>query len=440
MFVYEYMSGLVESVRGDSNEPFDPYKFRKVAHPTTYMETMIHLLKGSIGAGILAMPDACRRVGIIIAIIGIIFIGGFATYCLQLMIYSEVEVCRRHRRGYMAYSKCMKLAILEGPKWFRCSSGFFYFLVEFMLILWQLGVCSIYFVFVAQNLKQVFDYYGMTISLRLMITYLLPMEIVVNLVKNLKLLTPMSTFSNAVTLAGMGLIMFYLIEDDLEYDDSKLQLKELTDIPQFIGTTLFAMEAVGVVLALEYNMENPRRFVGLCGLLSIGMIIILSLFVLMGVPGYFKYGDETKASITLNLPQEQKKAQAAKVAFSLALFFSFPLQNFVAYELIWRKLKKRSPSLATKGSDYLLRIALVLVPYAPAVSIPKLGPFISLMGALCLSLLAIVFPGIMDMCLWYPNNYGAAKYKLLRDIFIIFFGLICLFSGVYVSILEFIND
>lgn len=47
---------------------------------------MIHLLKGSIGAGILAMPEACRRVGIIIGVIGIVLIGGFATYCLQLMV------------------------------------------------------------------------------------------------------------------------------------------------------------------------------------------------------------------------------------------------------------------------------------------------------------------------------------------------------------------
>lgn len=69
---------------------------------------------------------------------------------------------------------------------------------------------------------------------------------------------------------------------------------------------VFNGDACAQVLALEYNMEDPKRFVGACGLLTVGMVIILSLFVLMGVPGYFKYGDETKASITLNLPQEQK--------------------------------------------------------------------------------------------------------------------------------------
>lgn len=53
-------------------------------------------------------------------------------------------------------------------------------------------------------------------------------------------------------------------------------------------------------------MERPERFVGICGLLTIGMLIILGLFIVIGVAGYLKYGDEVKASITLNLPQHEK--------------------------------------------------------------------------------------------------------------------------------------
>lgn len=53
-------------------------------------------------------------------------------------------------------------------------------------------------------------------------------------------------------------------------------------------------------------MENPKQFVGLFGLFNIGMVIIMSLYLLMGIFGYLKYGDDVKASITLNLPQDQK--------------------------------------------------------------------------------------------------------------------------------------
>lgn len=67
------------------------------------------------------------------------------------------------------------------------------------------------------------------------------------LVKDLKLLTPFSSISNIATLFGFVLVFFYLIEDDVTIDEEKMQLKDFSDIPVFIGTTLFALEAVGVV-------------------------------------------------------------------------------------------------------------------------------------------------------------------------------------------------
>lgn len=75
-----------------------------------------------------------------------------------------------------------------------------------------------------------------------------------------------------------------------------------------------------------------------------------------------------------------------------------------------------------------------------AVAVPHLGPFISLFGAFCLSLLGIIFPGLMDLCIWYPNNYGVLHYKCIRDVFIMIIGIACLFSGCYTSVVEIIAE
>lgn len=77
-----------------------------------------------------------------------------------------------------------------------------------------------------------------------------------------------------------------------------------------------------------------------------------------------------------------------------------------------------------------------LVAVGMAVAAPNLGAFMGLLGALCLSMVAILFPAVMDICIYYPNQYGNLNYKLLIDIFIIIFGIICCCSGVYTSLLE----
>ncbi|CAK1554054.1 unnamed protein product [Leptosia nina] len=438
MFVYEFMAGLVDTITGDDDESYDPHQHRKVEKPTSYSDTMIHLLKGSIGAGVLAMPNAVQRVGILGSIFMMILIGAFAAYCMHLLISAQYTLCKKTRRGYLAYPRSMYLAVQDGPPCLRWAAAPLYYFVDVVLIMWQLGICCIYCVFVSENVKQVFDFYGREMSLRAHLCVLLAPLALLGLLKDLKLMTPLSTISNIVTMLGFILVFFYLIEDDVQVDEEKLNFKSVEDVPVFIGIALFALEAVGVVLALEYNMENPKRFVGICGLFNIGMIIILSLYISMGVFGYLKYGEDIKPSITLNLPQHEKKAQAAKLTFALAIFLSFPLQNFVAYSILWRKIQKKIPvsERSVLFFDYALRILLVIIPWLLAVLVPRLGPFISLFGAFCLSLLAVVFPGIMDACLHYPEHYGLARFRLVRDILIVLVGAVCLLAGCYTSVLE----
>lgn len=49
-------------------------------------------------------------------------------------------------------------------------------------------------------------------------------------------------------------------------------------------------------------MKKPKHFLGCPGVLTIAMSIVVSLFCALGLVGYIKYGDDTEANITLNLP------------------------------------------------------------------------------------------------------------------------------------------
>ena len=58
---------------------------------------MIHLLKGSLGTGILAMPNAFFNSGYIIGTIGTVFIACICTYAIQLLLQAEYELCKRKK-------------------------------------------------------------------------------------------------------------------------------------------------------------------------------------------------------------------------------------------------------------------------------------------------------------------------------------------------------
>lgn len=56
---------------------YDPSLHRTLEHPTSNLDTMIHLLKGNIGTGILAMPDAFKNAGLYVGLFATMLLGMF---------------------------------------------------------------------------------------------------------------------------------------------------------------------------------------------------------------------------------------------------------------------------------------------------------------------------------------------------------------------------
>lgn len=84
-----------------------------------------------------------------------------------------------------------------------------------------------------------------------MVIFLLPL-ILINYIKNLKLLAPFSTIANIITIASFGIILYYLIEAEITFDN-KDAFGALKDYPLYFGTVLFALEAIGVVSHLLFS-------------------------------------------------------------------------------------------------------------------------------------------------------------------------------------------
>lgn len=414
---------------------YNPEEHRKLKHPTSDWDTLAHLLKGSLGSGILSMPLAFSHAGLTTGLVSTILIGIICTYCVHILVKSAHILYKRNRVPSLGFAELAHAAFLAGPKSFHPWAQFAKAMINFFLVVDLLGCCCVYIGFVAKNLKQVIDFYVHTdIDQRIYMACLLPILIAVNMIRNLKYLSPFSMLANILIGTGMGITFYYVCQDLPAYSD-RPQVVEIGQLPMFFGTAIFALEGIGVVMPLENNMKTPSHFIGCPGVLNTGMAFVVVLYSVTGFLGFLKYGSKTEPSITLNLPNEPL-AQSVKVMIALAIFFTYSLQFYVPMEIIWKNVKSKFTSRPNL-SEYSIRISLIILTVVLAIVVPNLGGFISLVGAVCLSMLGMIFPAIIESVTMYEEpGFGRFRWRLWKNIFLIIFGLIGFLTGSYVSIIE----
>lgn len=63
-------------------------------------ETLVHLLKCSLGTGILAMPQAFARSGLVTGILATVIVGIIVTYCLHVLVRINMGITFMKITGY----------------------------------------------------------------------------------------------------------------------------------------------------------------------------------------------------------------------------------------------------------------------------------------------------------------------------------------------------
>ena len=58
-------------------------------------DTIVHLLKGNIGTGILAMPDAIKNSGLLVGSIGLVVMSVICVSCMHTLVKCANVLCER---------------------------------------------------------------------------------------------------------------------------------------------------------------------------------------------------------------------------------------------------------------------------------------------------------------------------------------------------------
>ncbi|XP_044313787.1 proton-coupled amino acid transporter-like protein pathetic isoform X2 [Drosophila rhopaloa] len=389
---------------------FDPFALRDNEHPTTDGETLTHLLKASLGTGILGMPVAFMYSGLVMGIFATIFTAFICTHCSYILVKCGHKLYYRTRRTKMTFAEIAEAAFQKGPKWGRGFAPVAKFSILFGLFLTYFGTCSVYTVIVATNFEQLINHWtGSEIRLRMLICVLLVPLILIAWVPNLKYLAPVSMVANVFMALGLGITFYYLVQDLPSVEER--QLVTWGTLPKFFSITIFAMEAIGVVMPLENNMKTPKSFLGICGVLSQGMSGVTLIYMLLGFLGYLRYGNDTGESITLNLPTTEWPAQAVKVLISLAVYCTFGQQFFVCLEIVWDGIKDKCTKRPLMV-NYVLRTVMVTAAVFLAVAVHTIAPFMGLIGAFCFSILGLIFPVVIELIVHWETGFGKYNWIL----------------------------
>jgi solute carrier family 36 (proton-coupled amino acid transporter) len=106
-------------------------------------------------------------------------------------------------------------------------------------------------------------------------------------------------------ITGLIISYYYSAQDLPNIRERNYLPPSLHQLPLFFGTAIFAFEGIALVLPLQNAMKSPKNFGKLFGVLNVGMVFVTAIFISFGTIGYWKFGEATEGSLTLNLPTHE---------------------------------------------------------------------------------------------------------------------------------------
>eukprot|EP00755_Sulcionema_specki_P014593 Sspe_Gene.57129::Locus_31367_Transcript_1_1_Confidence_1.000_Length_1906::g.57129::m.57129/K14209/SLC36A, PAT; solute carrier family 36 (proton-coupled amino acid transporter) len=364
-------------------------------------QTFLTLLKAFIGPAHLYLAKGFADGGIILSIIGLFFCCMLNAFCVSLLVkaYKAVGGGSFSEIGEMAFGKRMYVA------------------VETCLVASQLGLVTMYFIFVAETVRDSIAHFAdcaswaTHLSLPMMIWIQVAIQLPMALLRRLNSIAFFAILADVLILTAMAWVItenlrevVYIPHDELP-PITAIQSK----FPMFFGTAVLTFEGIGLMLPVHEAMQNKEKFVPMVWLSMMFCCVLFTVFALLG---YLARGGEHVNVNLLLAMRENSLSQTSKLLYSLAVTLTFPLQAFPAYRIIELALHMRSGKRnpVVKWRKNCLRCSIVVALGGIAwLGSSSLGNFVALLGGLTMCPLAFVFPSLFHYRL-------AATTKLQRAV------------------------
>uniref|UniRef100_A0A915D5L6 Amino acid transporter transmembrane domain-containing protein n=1 Tax=Ditylenchus dipsaci TaxID=166011 RepID=A0A915D5L6_9BILA len=396
------------------------------ANSITPEQAFVHMVKAMLGTGLLSLPYAFMHSGLYLGLFLLVIICIVCLYCMRQIVYAAHFVCKKNGRELIDYANIMRGAVEAGPP------GSTNMAISSNSLL--MSKCSL--------LNWVSAVY--TSSLWLTISRIFSTKTPACIWQK-HLFYSQTECAGSICVCGQhhlfgcghycGLLFLHPSPIRRQHHQSG----GMAQPSLFFGTVMFAFEGVCVVMPIENRMEHPKFFISWNGVLNSSCLVVLAIFAVTGFYGYLAFGQTTMETVTLNLPP-QPFYEMLKLMFVACVMVSYPLQFFVPMERIEKFITRKCAVEKQMRNVYFARFSIVLATCAIAEMVPHLALFISLVGAVACTSLALLFPPFIDLLVCYAQNklspliyirnfgififamigFGTGTYSALRDIFLSF--------------------
>merc|ERR1712150_77917 len=129
------------------------------------------------------------------------------------------------------------------------------------------------------------------------------------------------------------------------------------------------------------------------------------------------------------------------MGMSAGVFLTCPIIMYPAVEILLPTiLKLRCFKGMNVATELGFRYFLVFITFGLAAAIPKIDLFISLIGAVSSSTLALIAPAIIHtLVFWEDFNGLSGKLKIGRNMFLLFLGVVGMVAGTFTSVRDIVE-
>lgn len=351
----------------------------KAAGQGTPTGAALLLLKSFVGTGVLFLPRAFLNGGMLFSNLVLFGVAALSYFCFVLLVSTRLAV--EHSFGDMGFH-------IYG-KWMRN-------LINFSLVVSQIGFSSAYIVFVSENLQAfvlAVSNCKTHISIGLMILMQMIIFLPLSLYRNINHIQKLALVADLFILAGLVYLYYFDILTIVGQGGvSDIVNFNKNDWTLFIGTAIFTFEGIGLIIPIQTGMKDPKKFPNVLGFV---MIIISVIFISMGALSYAAFGSSTKTVIILNMPQDNRFVNGVQFIYSLAILLSTPLQIYPAIEItsqqLFSKTGKYNPYIKWKKNFFRFLMVGICAMLA-WLGANDLDKFVSLVGSFACIPLVYIYP------------------------------------------------